>query len=391
MAITAAQDGLYFPSGTNNIKWSELRDTFKRNAPTEPQQNGALGTIISGAISASDLLRETDRTNTNPYVPDCTQNADVGSSTNWKVSQMRDTIKYYWVTVTGTNDNFDIDAGPNWNSNINKTIVKRIYINGDCGTNSTSTYAARLSAVACNLTIDVTGSMLGSGGAGGDTNNADGRVGGDALQIDNVGHENVRVWLRTGAQIFGGGGGGGKGTAGSQGSSGTCWDYEYNSVGSGCGWCGDCGSGWEQYGGCNSGSGCNCAGWGWWYGCRSRNLSSAECRRKVYTTIAGGAGGAGGNGGPGRGHNNLAGSLSGSGGAGGASWQGCGGYDGTGNSGSGGATGATGGSGGDWGQQGAQGGSNGGTGGQPGRAIDGGGYSVHGTVNGNTLKGNYNP
>ena len=52
MAITAAKDGLYFPAGTNDIKWSQLRDTFKRNAPTEPQQNVALGTIISGAISA---------------------------------------------------------------------------------------------------------------------------------------------------------------------------------------------------------------------------------------------------------------------------------------------------------------------------------------------------
>ena len=108
MAVTVSKDGLYFPSGTNNIKWSQLRDTFKRNAPSEPQENGSLGTIISGAISASDLLRETDRSNTNPYVPDCDQNSDVGSSIDWKVSQMRDTIKYYWITETGDYDNFDI-------------------------------------------------------------------------------------------------------------------------------------------------------------------------------------------------------------------------------------------------------------------------------------------
>ena len=393
MAITVSKDGLYFPSGTNNIKWSELRDTFKRNAPTEPQQNGSLGTIISGAISASDLLRETDRSNTNPYVPDCAENADVGSSTNWKVSQMRDTIKYFWVTINDTNDNFDIDAGPNWNSNLNKTIVKRLYIDGDCGTNSTSTYAARLSAVACNLTIDVrtNGVLYGAGGAPGDSSDADGRVGGDALQIDNVGHANVRVWLRTGAQIYGGGGGGGKGTTGSQGCSGTCWDYEYKTVGSGCNHCGDCGSGWERYGGCNQGGHCDCfSSWGWTW-CNGRNQSNEECRRKVYTTVGGGQGGAGGNGGHGRGHNHLAGSLSGSGGATGASWPGCSGYDGTGDNGCTGQTGFTGGNGGDWGQQGTQGGNNGGNGGQPGRAIDGGGYSVHGTINGNTLKGNYNP
>ena len=388
MAITVSKDGLYFPSGTNNIKWSELRDTFKRNAPSEPQQNGALGTIISGAISASDLLRETDRSNTNPYVPDCAENADVGSSTNWKVSQMRDTIKYFWVTVTGTNDNFDIDAGPNWNSNINKTIVKRIYINGDCGTNSTSTYAARLSAVACNLTIDVSGNMLGAGGAGGDSSNADGKVGGDALQVDNVGHANVRVWLRTGAQIYGGGGGGGKGTQGATGCSGTCWDYEYKTVGSGCNSCGDCGSGWERYGGCNQGGNCDCfSSWGWTW-CNGRNLSSAQCRRKVYTTVGGGAGGHGGNGGHGRGHNH-GGSLSGAGGAGGSGWAGCGGYDGTGNTGCTGNTGQTGASGGDWGQAGSNGGL--GSGGNAGRAIAGGYYSVHGTINGSTLKGNYNP
>ena len=387
MAITVSKDGLYFPSGTNNIKWSELRDTFKRNAPSEPQQNGALGTIISGAISASDLLRETDRSNTNPYVPDCTQNADIGSSTNWKVSQMRDSIKYYWVTVTGTNDNFDIDQSASWNSNIDKTIVKRLYVEGDMGTNSTSGHAARLSVRSCNLTIDFKNgsTCYGAGGAGGNPNGANG---GDALRIDDSVHENVRVWVRSGAKIYGGGGGGGKGSQGSTGCSGTCWDYEYKTVGSGCNSCGDCGSGWERYGGCNQGGNCDCfSSWGWTW-CNGRNLSSAQCRRKVYTTVGGGAGGHGGNGGHGRGHNH-GGSLSGAGGAGGSGWAGCGGYDGTGNTGCTGNTGQTGASGGDWGQAGSNGGL--GSGGNAGRAIAGGYYSVHGTINGSTLKGNYNP
>ena len=47
------------------------------------------------------------------------------------------------------------------------------------------------------------------------------------------------------------------------------------------------------------------------------------------------------------------------------------------------------GSGGDWGQAGSNGGL--GSGGNAGRAIAGGYYSVHGTINGSTLKGNYNP
>ena len=389
---TVSKDGLYFPSGTNNIKWSQLRDTFRRNAPSEPQQNGSLGTIIGGSISASDLLRNTNRATTNPYVPDCTENADVGSSTNWKVSQMRDTIKYMWVTVTGDADGYDIDGVPNWNSNIDKTIVKRFYLDGDFGTSGPSNFASRLSVRVCNLTLDVRsgGSIRGGGGDGGDSSNADGDIGGDALQIDNQAHENMRVWMRSGGQIYGGGGGGGKGTGGSQGCAGTCWNYEYKTVSSGCNYCGDCGSGWERYGGCNNGGLCNCfSSWGW-TSCSGRNKSSAECRRKVYTTIGGGAGGNGGNGGHGRGDDHS-GSLSGAGGSAGAAWAGCGGYGGTGTAGCQGQTGYTGGSGGDWGQQGSQGGNNGGTGGQPGRAIDGGGYSVHGTINSSTLKGNYNP
>ncbi len=394
MAVTVSKDGLYFPSGTNNIKWSQLRDTFKRNAPSEPQENGSLGTIISGAISASDLLRETDRSNTNPYVPDCDQNSDVGSSIDWKVSQMRDTIKYYWITETGDYDNFDIDSPPDnttdWNGNIDKTIVKRIYINGDLGTTSPSNAAARLSARSCNLTIDIKsgGEMHGAGGAGATGYSGPGDNGGHALQIDNLAHENVRVYVRSGAEVWGGGGGGGHGAAGGQGCSGTCWDYEYTTVGSGCGWCGDCGSGWEQYGGCNSGGGCNCAGWGWWYGCRSNNLSSAQCRRQIYTTIDGGAGGSGGNGGPGRGDDHS-GSLNGVAGAQGAAWSGCGSYDGTGVTGCQGVTGDPGGAGGDWGSAGVNGSAS--NGGIAGRAVTGAGYSVVGTINGSTLKGLYNP
>tara|TARA_Y100001963_G_scaffold50777_2_gene71029 strand:+ start:19406 stop:20569 length:1164 start_codon:yes stop_codon:yes gene_type:complete len=387
MAITVSKDGLYFPSGTNNIKWSQLRDTFKRNAPSEPQEQGSLGTIISGPISASDLLRETDRSNTNPYVPDCTENADIGSSTDWKVSQMRDSIKYYWITLTGTNDNFDLDANPNWNSNIDKTIVKRIYIEGDCGTDWYLGNAARLSVRSCNFTIDVEsgGSILAAGGTGGNPN---GGNGGNALQIDNHAHENVRVWVRSGGQIYGGGGGGGKGNTGGTGCSGTCWDYEYKTVGSGCNYCGDCGSGWERYGGCAQGGLCNCfSSWGW-TSCSGRYRSDAQCRRKVYTTIAGGSGGAGGNGGPGRGHN-YGGSLGGASGSAGAGWGGCSGYDGTGSNGCQGDTGQTGGNGGDWGQNGSPGGL--GNGGNAGRAIAGSSYSVVGTINSNTIKGLYNP
>ena len=149
MAISVTKSGPYFTSGA--ISFSAMRNTFRLNNPT-------------GTISASELLRNTDVTNTDPILPDATENSDVASATDWKTSQIRDSIKFYNVTQPSgdTNLNLNID-GLSWNSNLNKNIVKKMNIEGICGSNTTGTAAALMDDTAHNLTIDVSGDIFGCG------------------------------------------------------------------------------------------------------------------------------------------------------------------------------------------------------------------------------------
>ena len=374
--ISATQ---YF-SGSGAISFSAMRNTFRLNNPT-------------GTISASELLRNTDVTNTDPILPDATENSDVATSTNWKTSQIRDSIKFYNLTQpsSDTNVNLDID-GLSWNSNLNKNVVKKMFIQGTCGSNTTSTAAALMDSTAHNLTIDVSGDIFGCGAlAVTDANNPDGFDGGDALDVITSGN-NVSVNVQSTARIYGGCGGGEHGNDGVTGQDGTCFNYIFGEVASGCGFCGDCsnlGAGYENYGGCNSGGGCNCAGWWFWYGCRQTTLSTALCRKQDPITVTGGTGGAGGDGGRGRGFNYQSGTLSGSTGAGGGSFVGCGGFTGTITAGGTGGDGETGGTGGDWGENGAN-TDDTGDGGTAGKAIDRStNVSISGIINSNTVKGTY--
>ena len=375
MTISVSKSRPYFTSGA--ISFSAMRNTFRLNSPT-------------GTISASELLRNTDVTNTDPILPDATENSDVATLTDWKTSQIRDSIKFYNVTQTNTNVNLDID-GLSWNSNLNKNIVKKMNIEGICGSNTTGTAAALMDDTAHNLTIDVSGDIFGCGAlATTDGDNPDGLDGGDALDVITSGN-NVSVNVQSTARIYGGGGGGEHGNDGANGQDGTCFNYIFGEVASGCGFCGDCsnlGAGYERYGGCNTGGGCNCAGWWFWYGCRQRVLSTALCRKQDPQTVAGGVGGAGGDGGRGRGFNFQSGSLAGALGSGGAAFAGCGGFVGTITVGGSGNTGETGGSGGEWGQDGGN-TSNTGNGGDAGAAITPSGFTVTGVVNSNTIKGSY--
>ena len=84
MAISVSKSGPYFTSGA--ISFSAMRSTFRLNNPT-------------GTISASELLRNTDLTNADPILPDATENNDVATTDNWKTSQIRDSIKFYNLTV----------------------------------------------------------------------------------------------------------------------------------------------------------------------------------------------------------------------------------------------------------------------------------------------------
>ena len=373
--ISATQ---YFGSGA--ISFSAMRNTFRLNNPT-------------GTISASELLRNTDVTNTDPILPDATENSDVATSTNWKTSQIRNSIKFYNVTQPSgdTNINLNID-GLSWNSNLNKNVVKKMNIQGTCGSNTTSTAAALMDDTAHNLTIDVSGDIFGCGAlAVTDANNPDGLDGGDALDVITSGN-NVSVNIQSTARIYGGGGGGEHGNDGAKGQDGTCFNYIFGTVASGCGFCGDCsnlGSGYENFGGCGNAGGCNCSGWWFWRGCSDFTRTAAECRKQDPITVTGGTGGAGGDGGRGRGFNYQSGTLSGSTGAGGGSFVGCGGFTGTITAGGQGETGETGGTGGDWGENGAN-TADTGDGGTAGKAIDRStNVSVGGIINSNTVKGIY--
>ena len=375
MAISVSKSGPYFTSGA--ISFSAMRSTFRLNNPT-------------GTISASELLRNTDLTNADPILPDATENNDVATTDNWKTSQIRDSIKFYNLTQPSgdTNVNLDIDAQA-WNGNLGRNIVKKLNIEGTCGSNSTSQSAAQLNQLANNLTIDVSGDIFGCG-ADATVTGPDGLDGGDALEITGGGN-NIKINLQSTGRIYAGGGAGEHGAVGSDGQSGTCFDYIFQNVNSGCGFCGDCsslGAGYTRIGGCNGAGGCNCAGWGWWYGCRQTNLTAAECRKQENTTVVGGTGGAGGDGGRGRGFNFQSGSIAGATGSAGGAFAGCSGFTGTVTAGSQGNTGETGGNGGEWGESGSN-TSNTGDGGDPGKAITPTGFTVTGTVNSSTIKGSY--
>ena len=377
MTVSVATAGPYYSTG--EIKFSDLRRDFRAQQPrtssggsetTDPSQD-------SGAISAVELLRKTSTTDTNPIVPDSTENASIGSSTNWKLSQFRNSVKYYYISQSGTNTNLDIDA-QSWNSNLGKNIVKLMFIDGTCGSNDASSPAASFDATAYNLTIDVSGSILGAGGRGGGTAGApsiSGENGGDALSVTSSGGNNVVVKVKSGAKIYGGGGGGERGYNGSQGSAATCVKSE------------------QFRSDCQQGSNSCPDGWSntssWQQCCRPQRGCAANHWYKIceykYTTSTPSAGYSG-VGGLGRGYNNQTGSLEG-GKGGGANCPSCdGGYSQQGGSCS--TAGGDGALGGDWSKPGDI-TSNSGSGGAAGRAITGSTYSVTGTLIG-TIKGTFN-
>ena len=380
MAASVSKAGPYYASG--EIKFSDLRRDFR--AQQRKQTSGGSETFDTdtASISAAELLRVTDTTIANPIVPDSTENSDIATSNDLKLSQFRNSIKYYYITQSGTDENFDIDA-QTWNTNLDKNINKFMFIDGTCGSSDTGVPAASLTASCANMTIDISGLILGAAGLGGSSNGGTGEDGGSALFVDSEveNGEEIKILLNSTAQVYAGGGGGGGGIKGAQGSSGTCYNWQYYSANSGCEWCGSCGGG-QQIGGCNGIQGCNCFIW-----CRNTLLAAAQCRRKKNSSKSGGEGGNGGSGGNGRGYNwQSPESLSGNAGSSGASGN-CNGYDGTVSTPGTGATGKTGATGGNWGANGSS-NSNTGSAGSAGSAIYGTNYSVIGASS-DTIKGSY--
>ena len=384
MGLTITKTGPYFagaggvaPNNQTEVKFSQLRNTFRLNNPT-------------GAISASELLRDIDVANsTDPIVPDATENSaiaanPINTASNWEVSQFFGAIKFYDVEqdASDTNANFNISALSEWNSNLGKSIKKKFTLRGTHTSTNTSIAAAQILSAAWNLTLEIHGVFYGAGGTGGTSSSVSGNPGGAALSINSG---RVTVDIQSNGRLWGGGGGGEFGADGSSGTAGTCFK---DTTVTACNTTPSCPSGTvlvsQSQGGCcqqeqfcwgpwESFCGNNCVGYTQVGTCRETTASSTPA-----PVI-------GGNGGLGRGFNNFSGSLTGSGGASPNCPQCASGFtlqSGTGSCGSQGGTGATGG---EWGQNGGNTGASG-SGGQGGSAISGSGFTVVGN-NTNTVKG----
>ena len=213
MAYTVTKSGPFYATG--EISFSSLRTNFKEAA--------------SGSIAVSELRRLTSTAITAPIVPDCTENRTSGplgggisSLNDLSISQFRNSIKYYNITQTGTNDNgantglpgCDID-GLSWNSNLQYNIVKQFNVNGTIGSYSTGQYAAELNATTYNLYVNIgkadgtSGTIQGASGSG--ATNAAARTGfngGPALYLNPGSTGTLTVSVYQNGTILGGGGGG---------------------------------------------------------------------------------------------------------------------------------------------------------------------------------------
>ena len=380
MSVSVSKAGPFFASGP--ITFSELRRTFRAQSQKTSSSGSEFFASDVAPISMSELKRDTNPQSPNPIVPDATENSAIGSVSDVSLSQFRNAIKFYYITQTGSDIYFDIDA-LSWNSNLDKTITKTIFIDGDIGSdNALSPAASFEQSPAYNLLFDVTGTIKGAPGLGGGKPgnvSISGQTGGTALSIISTGGENLTVLVRSSARIYGGGGGGEKGAQGAQGATGLCQDTQ---TVQNCNSCPDCPQGWVSTSGCYSGGECSrrraCNWWGscwfittgWW--------RYDDCLNEYQ--VAGGLGGEGGNGGTGRGFNNESGALQGDNGGPPDPDNGCNSTQGQ--------PGETGGAGGEWALAGAD-TNNTGDGGAAGKAIAGTSYTVIGSISSTTIKGDF--
>jgi hypothetical protein len=325
MAINKTQT-TYFSSG--EIKFSAIRDTF--------------GDLAGTNVSASDYLRNagndvdwSDDPDISPRVPNATENADVATSSNWKTSQLRDSIIEYNITQSGNNEELefaDTDTSE-WNSNLSKNVTKQMNVTGTIYANQVNKYALKFDdGDYNNLTISVPngGAIYGEGGSAGGGN------GGGALYIRNISsYDHVSITLGSNGRIWAGGGGGSNGNGGNSGNTISCFsNTTFNTNASGdrnlaqanpLGACqAAAGGGVNQVNyysanpndvrsRCRGGSFRRGQGW------NSGNLTGYQCSPSwtVYcqgiipNNVAGGTGGSGGNGGVGQGFSNQGGPGSG--------------------------------------------------------------------------------
>ena len=203
-----------FSSGP--VKWSEIRKNFKG--------------VEEGAISAKDLYRETKVDVYDAIVPDADENSNIpaiDSDEELRMGDFRNTIKEVIVEQSSRNKNYNASGSSYWGSNLDKNIKKKLIVKGQVYSQDSNQAAMVWNDSANNVDIEVTGTVIGTGGINGTAPSSqtfgtiDGQDGGPAFQIsvpsDDLIH--LKVGGQSGA-ILGGGGGGGSGLGGYPGEDG---------------------------------------------------------------------------------------------------------------------------------------------------------------------------
>lgn len=192
----------------------------------------------TGEVSLSDLATEFNDTQPNSMsefyrngvrVPG--NNSNVPTAGLVRISNFRGAINQIAQTATsGSNVDLATLFGSDWTSTVPKvyTVPSNVTVGGTGGTAAITAS----STMQGTLTIEVTGSVIGTGGAVGGN-------GGDAISNSASG---VTLTVNNGGLVAGGGGGGGTGGAGGNGSyqssytSGYSWSFitywEWNTYGS---------------------------------------------------------------------------------------------------------------------------------------------------------------
>ena len=403
--------GPYYATG--EIKFSDIRRDFRAQQRKTSGSGSETFLTDNDSVSASGFKRIVSTSDTNPIVPNCQENNKISTGNDWKLSQFRNSIKFYYLTQDSskTSLNYQIHGQP-WNGNLTYNIVKTMFLEGTCGSVGVTTAAAVFDAQSYNLHVHVLGSLYGAGGSAGSASGGNGGNGGDALSINSNSAGTVTVKTVGGSsKVWGGGAGGGAGGNGGNGGNGSyssSYSYEQSLGGSGQK---NISGGQQYYDMCHnacrdahgSSAYCkpNCYKLPWEGGCgctcfsyQQGNQANCTCCYKVVSgtntySTSGGAGGDGGNGAAGRGYNNLTGQLTGI--VADPPGIGNGPTSGGTNAGDGGQ-GGDGGDGGLWGENGGDGedgddgtdgnatngadGDDGGNGGTAGRAVSGSGYLI---------------
>ena len=301
-----------FLDNANDISWSTLRSTFNEKSV--------------GEIKFSTYKRNTDKNETNPIIPDATENSDISAGNNLKVSAFRGTIKEYVIEQSGTDTDLNLAATQYWNQNLNKNVPKRVSFGGVAYSSTKSNYAVKLDSEMYNVDFSHSGQMYGQGGEVGDPN------GGSVLYLYNrsslTGTSSyVDLQVNSTGRIWSGGSAGKPGNAGAAGPNATCYSSgAFNAV---------INSGGKTLGSADPNGNCRRRRPGANYSAANPNNTRSRCRGggarrgQGYPTyqcanswtvtcsytdsynIRGNGGGAG-NGGPGRGYSRFNSSLAGS-------------------------------------------------------------------------------